>query len=120
MFHVPLDQACAVCDQSDRQLPRGPPALLPCPAWARLPSLLWHQLTDGTLPQVMHLLRDTATVLLAVGGATLSIMALHCRWTHGTMRVAYTDKSPLCAVSAVAILAGHPKDFSKQCFVGRL
>jgi hypothetical protein len=36
------------------------------------------------------------------------------------MRVAYTDKSPLCAVSAVAILAGHPKDFSKQCFVGRL
>ena len=70
--------------------------------------------------QVMHLLRDTGTVLLAVGGATLSTMALHCRWTHDTMRVAYTDKSPLCAVSAVAILAGHPKDFSKQCFVGRL
>ncbi len=59
-------------------------------------------------------------LLAAVGGATLSIMALHCRWTHDTMRVAYTDKSPLCAVSAVAILAGHPKDFSKQCFVGRL
>ncbi len=78
-----------------------------------LPSLLWHQLTDGTMPQVMHLLRDTGTVLLAVSGATLSIMALHCRWTHDTMRVAYTDKSPLCAVSAVAILAGHPKDFSK-------
>jgi hypothetical protein len=70
--------------------------------------------------QVMHLLRDTGTVLLAVGGATLSTMALHCRWTHDTMRVAYTDKSPLCAINAVAILAGHPKDFSKQCFVGRL
>jgi hypothetical protein len=37
--------------------------------------LLWHQLTDGTLPQVMHLLCDTGTVLLAVGGATLSIIA---------------------------------------------
>jgi hypothetical protein len=68
----------------------------------------------------MHLLRDTGTVLLAVGGATLSIMALHCRWTYDTMRVAYTDKSPLCAISAVAILAGHPKDWSQQCFVGRL
>jgi hypothetical protein len=45
--------------------------------------LCWRQLTDATLPQVMH--------LLAVGGATLSIMALHCHWTHGTMRVAYTD-----------------------------
>jgi hypothetical protein len=68
----------------------------------------------------MHLLCDTGTVLLAVGGATLSTMALHCRWTYDTMRVAYTDKSPLCAISAVALLAGHPKDFSKQCFVGRL
>ncbi len=73
-------------------------------------------MTDATVLQVMHLLRDTGTVLLAVGGAMLSIMALHCCWTHNTMRVAYTDKSPLCAVSAVAILAGHPKDFSKQCF----
>jgi hypothetical protein len=82
--------------------------------------LHWHQLTDATVLQVMHLLRDTGTGLLAVGGAMLSIMALHCRWTHNTMRVAYTDKSPLCAVSAVAILAGHPKDFSKQCFMGRL
>jgi hypothetical protein len=66
----------------------------------------------------MHLLRDTGTVLLAVGGATLSTMALHCRWTYDTMRVAYTDKSPLCAI---ALLAGHhPKDWSQQCFVGRL
>jgi hypothetical protein len=48
-------------------------------------------------------------------------MALHCRWTYDTMRVAYTDKSPLCAISAVALLAGHhPKDWSQQCFVGRL
>jgi hypothetical protein len=68
----------------------------------------------------MHLLRDTGTVLLAVGGATLSTMALHCRWNYDTMRVAYTDKSPLCAISAVALLAGHPKDWSQQCFVGRL
>ena len=67
----------------------------------------------------MHLLRDTATVLLAAGGATLTTMALHCRWTHDTMRVAYTDKSPLCAIGAVAILAGHPRDFAKQCFLGR-
>jgi hypothetical protein len=41
-------------------------------------------------------------------------MALHCRWTHDTMRVAYTDKSPLCAISAVALLVGHPKHFSNQ------
>ena len=68
----------------------------------------------------MHLLRDTGTVLLAVGGATLSTMALHCRWTYDTMRVAYTDKSPLCAISAVALLGGHPRDWSQQCFVGRL
>ena len=68
----------------------------------------------------MHLLRDTGTVLLAVGGATLSTMALHCRWTYDTMRVAYTDKSPLCAISAVALLAGHSKDWSQQCLVGRL
>jgi hypothetical protein len=68
----------------------------------------------------MHLLRDTGTVLLAGGGATLSTMALHCRWTYDTMRVDYTDKSPLCAIGAVALLAGHPKNWSQQCFVGRL
>jgi hypothetical protein len=101
-------------DLSDRQLP--PPAAA---SSSGLPALHWRHLTDATLPQVMHLLRDTGTVLLAVG-ATLSIMALHCRWTHDTMRVAYTDKSPLCAISAVAILAGHPKDFSKPCFVGAI
>jgi hypothetical protein len=67
----------------------------------------------------MHLLRDTATVLLAAGGAALTTMALHCRWTHDTMRVAYTDKSPLCAIVAKAILAGHPREFAKQCFLGR-
>ncbi len=36
------------------------------------------------------------------------------------MRLAHTDRNPLCAISAVALLAGHPKDFSQQCLVGRL
>jgi hypothetical protein len=36
-----------------------------------------HVLLALALPQVMHLLRDTGTMLLAVGGATLSTMALH-------------------------------------------
>jgi hypothetical protein len=31
--------------------------------------------------------RDTATVLLAVGGASLSVMSLHCRWSSDVMRV---------------------------------
>jgi hypothetical protein len=119
MLHMLPDPACAVLtDLSDRQLPGPPPS---CRVQLRPACLctVWRQLTGATapLPQVMYLLRDTGTVLLAVGGATLSIMALHCRWTHDTMRVAYTDKSPLYAISAVTILAGHPKGFSKQCFI---
>ncbi len=76
--------------------------------------LHWRQLSNATLPLVMHL-------LLAVGGATLSTMALHCRWTHDTMR-AYTDKlEPAVRHQRRCHPGGHfPKHFSKQCFVGRL
>jgi hypothetical protein len=63
----------------------------------RRPAAPWQQRLHAALEQARSVraphsplppcCRDTAAVLLAVGGASLSVMSLHCCWSSDVMRV---------------------------------
>jgi hypothetical protein len=80
-----------------------PPCCAPAACWRQLVPVeveLW------ALTQCLACCRDTATVLLAVGGASLSVMSLHCHCHSG-------------CIEAVSIMASFGKQFVTQHYLGR-